>query len=159
MAAYISHIGHSGMNEVTHQLINRITAIGLDFHTDNPCVVQVERATNGVLHFVEAELSEEVDTTYGHNVATGNTTEWTGDFHDFLRTAIEYGITQFTVSGVLPSEFIQVLNSDDYKTYAIELVALAEASTGSGISVINESSGPHIVKEFIVHEGFITSVE
>jgi hypothetical protein len=107
------------------------------------------------LHFVETELSEEIDTTYGHNIATGNTTEWTGDFHDFLRTAFEYGITQFTVSGVLPSEFIQVLNSDEYRTSAIELVALAEASTGSGISVINESSGPHTVKEFIVHEGFI----
>jgi hypothetical protein len=143
------------MSDKANGLIDYITAIGLDFHTDNPCVVQVERATNGVLHFVEADLSEEIDTTYGHNIATGNTTEWTGDFHDFLSTAIEYGITQFTVSGVLPSEFIQVLNSDEYRTSAIELIALAEASTGSGISVIDESSDPHTVKEFIVHEGFI----
>jgi hypothetical protein len=147
------------MNEAIQQLINRITAIGLDIHTDNQCVIQVERAAKGVLYFVEVELSEEIDAAYGHEVATGKTTEWTGDFHDFLRTAVECGITQITVSGLLPSEFIQVLNSDEYRTAAINLVSQAQASTGSGIDVLNEPSDPNTVKEFIVHEGFITSAE
>lgn len=140
-------------------LINRITSIGLDFHTDSPCVVQVEHAAKGVLHFVEVELSDEIDATYGCEVATSNTTEWTGDFYDFLRIAIEYGITQFAISGILTDEFIQILNSDEYRSESAKLVGQVEASTGSGIQVIDESSNPNVIREYATHQGFIIPAE
>ena len=136
------------------ELIGRINSIGLDFYSENQCTIQVESAIDRIMHFTEVELSDEIDPTFGHQIATGATTEWTGTFQDFLIIAIDAEVTQFSVSGLDPIEFIQILNSEEYKKLAISLVGRVQA-LGSGIQVGNGTGTASSFEEFGIHDGVI----
>ena len=129
------------LNASIQELIRRITSIDLDFYSDNQCTIQVESAIDGIMHFTEVELSDEIDPHWGHQIATGAMTEWTGTFQDFLIIAINEEVTQFSVSGLNPTEFIQILNSKDYRKFTISLFAQAgheygiEVGDGTGTAL------------------------
>ena len=145
---------NNNLNPSIQELIGRITSIGLDFYSDNQCMVQVESAIDGIMRFTEVEISDEMDPTFGHQIATGAVTEWTGTFQDFLIIAIEEEVTQFSVSGLDPSEFIQILNSEDYKKLAITLVERVQEH-GYGIQVGKGTGTASSFEEFGLHNGEI----
>ena len=136
------------------ELIGRITSIDLDFYSDNQCTIQVDSAIDGIMHFTEVELSDEIDPHWGHQIATGAMTEWTGTFQDFLIIAIDKEVTQFSVSGLDPSEFIQILNSEDYRKLAITLVERVQEHS-SGIQVGNGAGTASSFEAFGLHNGEI----
>ena len=95
-----------------------------------------------------------MDPTFEHEIATGATTEWTGTFQDFLLIAFNGGVKQFAVSGIDPTDFIQILNSEDYKKLAISLVERVQEH-GSGIQVGNGTGTASSFEEFGLHNGEI----
>ena len=145
---------NNNLNPSIQELIGRITSIGLDFYSENQCTIQVESAIDGILHFTEVELSDEIDPTFGHQIATGAVTEWTGTFQDFLIIAIDAEVTQFSVSGLDPTEFIQILNSEDYRKLSIALVERAEEHC-SGIQVGDGTGAASSFEEFGLFNGVV----
>ena len=142
------------LNASIQELIGRITSIGLDFYSDNQCTIQVESAIDGIMRFTEVEISDEMDPTFGHEIATGATTEWTGTFQDFLLIALNEEVRQFAVFGINTADFIRVLNSEDYKKLAISLVERVQEH-GSGIQVGNGTGTASSFEEFGLHNGEI----
>ena len=145
---------NNNLNPSIQELIGRITSIGLNFYSDNQCMVQVESAIDGIMRFTEVEIGDEMDPTFEHEIATGATTEWTGTFQDFLLIAFNGGVKQFAVSGIDPTDFIQILNSEDYKKLAISLVERVQEH-GSGIQVGNGTGTASSFEEFGLHNGEI----
>ena len=136
------------------ELIGRINSIDLDFYSENQCTIQVESAIDRIMHFTEVELSYELDPTFGHEIATGATTEWTGTFQDFLLIALNEEVKQFAVFGIDTADFIQILNSEDYKKLAITLVERVQEH-GSGIQVGNDTGTASSFEAFGLHNGEI----
>jgi hypothetical protein len=106
------------------------------------------------MNFSEVATSDELDPTFGHEIATGASTKWTGTFQDFLIIALNEEVTQFSVSGLDPSEFVQILNSEEYRKLAISLVEHAQ-ELGSGIQVGDGTGSASSFLEFGLHDGEI----
>ena len=145
---------NNNLNPSIQELIAQITSIGLDIYSDNQCKMQVESAIKGVMNFSEVATSDEIDPTFGHEIATGATTEWTGTFQDFLLIAFNEEVKQFAVSGIDPTDFIQILNSEDYRKLAISLVECVQKH-GSGIQVGKGTGTGSSFEEFGLHNGEI----
>ena len=126
-------------------LISRITSIGLDIDSDSPAAIQVDGATDGVLHFLEYEVDDE-------GYITTLPREYDGTFADAIQAAIDCVANDLTIGGLSRDEAVELLLSPDYRAKTLELIEYCDGWGGLAINgtrftledgqLVNEDFGP-----------------
>jgi len=127
------------------ELVRRITSVGLDIDSDSPAEVQVDGATDGVLHFLEYEVDED-------GFISSVPREYDGTFADALQAAIDCVAKDLTIGGLSRDEAITLLLSPEYRSKTFELVESCEVWGGLVFNgtrftledgqLVNEDFGP-----------------
>lgn len=107
-------------------LEKRITKVGLDEDTDFPCEVQVDSASDGVMHFIRFDVDD-----YGY--IDGPPHEYDGTFADALQEAIDRGVSEIEIGGLSAREALDLLLSPKFHSQTIEL--FEHNGDGNGIAI------------------------